>query len=160
MSDQSLRGLLIAILIVSGASLTMSVTQVALTLRGMTHRATSLPARYSPQQLAKIAASVTEPYNRGDADAIYNRLDDAIKLQLGHDKVIASVARLKSLWGNVDSATYESFRELPTDGGSPSYQLNYSVRLSGRDVSSGTLQINVLDKPDGPSLLGFLLISR
>lgn len=162
MSDQSSRGLLIAILIVSVASLAASFTQLGLTLRGVAPHAaaSSLPSRYSEQELNRIAARITEPYNRDDADAIYATLDDVAKNQTPREKVAVGLAKLRSMLGNIDSATYVGFQEQPQVGTLPVYQLNYSAKLSGHDLPNGTLQIRVIDRPSGPSILGFLLFSQ
>src|SRR5262249_30169503 len=117
MSDSS-RGLLIAILIVSLASLAASFFQIGLTLRGgLNHAAASgLPSRYTEPELNRIAASVTDPYNRDDVDGIYKTFDDVAKNQVPRQKVADTVAKLKSMLGDIDSATYEGFKELPHEG--------------------------------------------
>jgi hypothetical protein len=162
MSDESSRGLLIAILIVGVASLLASSIQIGLTLRGGTpHAAASnLPSRYSEDELRKLAASLTEPYNRDDVDAIYKTFDDVAKNQVSRQKVADTLAKLRSMFGNIDSATYEGFKELSQEGGLPVYQLNYSVRLAGPDLPNGTMQINVIDRQSGPSILGFFVSAR
>jgi hypothetical protein len=147
---------------VSSASLLLSAVQLDVALKGSALRAnaSSLPARYTEEELKKIAATVTEPYNRDDVDAIYKSLDDVVKNQLTRQKVADTVQKLKGMLGTVDSLTYEGFKELPHENSLPVYQLNYSVKLSGAQLPVGTMQINVLDRPSGPSLVGFFIFAR
>jgi len=162
MSAQPSRGLLIAILIVSVASLLLSATQLGITLRSSASNpsTSTLPSRYSDEELRRIASSVTEPYNRDDIDGLYKTFDDVAKNQITRQKVADTVATLKSLVGNVDSATYEGFKALPHEGTLPVYQLNYSVKLSKSTLPNGTMQINVLDRSSGPGLVGFYVYGK
>jgi hypothetical protein len=153
---------LIAILIVSVASLLLSATQLGLALRGTgsSASASSLPSRYSDEELRRIATSVTDPYNRDDIDSIYNAFDEVARNQVPRQKIADSVATLRKMLGNVDSVTYVGFKALPHEGTLPLYQLNYSVKLSGGTLPNGTMQINVIDRPAGPGIVGFIIYGK
>jgi hypothetical protein len=121
---------------------------------------TSLPPKYTDAVLAQLATRVTEPYNRGDDDALYNAMDDYLKNQMSHEKFIGDVAKMKQLVGNVASASYAGFEKLNTENGIQLYRLTYSVKLSGANVPAGTMQISVLDLPSRPGIVGFFVNGR
>jgi hypothetical protein len=165
MSNGSSRGLLIAILVVVVANLTVTGLQTGILLRqppqpAAAAHAGGLPAQYTDALLAEVAERVTGPYNRGDVDALYAALDDYAKNQVTRDKVAQTVAQLKELLGNVDSATYAGFQKLPSDAGIQLYQLNYGVKLSGGKMPLGSMQINVLDRGGRPGIVGFFIYGR
>src|SRR5882762_4472134 len=73
MNDSSSRGLLIAILIVVGLNLAVTLVQTALVLRSTSvisgtavGAARALPEKYTDGALAKIADRVVVPYNKQD----------------------------------------------------------------------------------------------
>ncbi|MFZ0008375.1 MAG: hypothetical protein WAK94_09085 [Steroidobacteraceae bacterium] len=167
MSNGSSRGLLIAVLVVAVANLLVAGLAIAILLRQPPHsaaasapQAAALPAEYTDAVLAQTAERVTGPYDRGDVDGLYDALDDYAKNQVTRDKVAQTVAQLKQLVGSVDSAAYAGFQELPSEGGAQLYQLNYDVKLSGGKMSSGSMQINVLDRGGRPGIVGFFIYGR
>jgi hypothetical protein len=40
------------------------------------------------------------------------------------------------------------------------YQLNYVVRLSGKDLQTGVMTVNVVDRESGPGIVGFFINGR
>src|SRR5271165_7515356 len=136
MANDSYKGLLIAILAISAANLLVSSLQTGMSLRQTSQNANSappaaLPSKYTDALLAQLATRFTEPYNRGDIDAVYGALDDFAKNQISRSKVAEQMTKLKDLVGSVDSASYAGFQKLPGDNGMQLYKLTYSVKLSG-----------------------------
>ena len=82
MGTESSRGLLVAILIVSVVNLLVAAVQVGLMLWQPTKASPTLPKQFTDAELSNIAHRVTEPYNRGDMDALYKAFDDLAKNQL------------------------------------------------------------------------------
>lgn len=162
MPNESSKGLLIAILVISGANLLVAAVQTGILLRPSGQRTsavatTALPSKYTDAVLAQIAASVTGPYNRGDTEALYNALDEFAKGQVTRSRFEEQMAKLKQLVGNVGSASYNGFQQLPTDGGVQAYKLTYTVTLSGGQMPSGIMYITVLDHPSKPGIVGFFI---
>jgi hypothetical protein len=158
------KSLLIAILALSAANLLVSAVQTGIMLRQPTQgpsatSRTSLPSQYTDAVLTQLAGRVTEPYNRGDNEALYNALDDVAKNQISREKLVDQVTKLKELLGTVSSVSYAGFETLPSEGGMQLYRLNYSVKLSGK-VPSGVMQITVLDRPSRPGIVGFFVYGR
>jgi hypothetical protein len=87
-------------------------------------------------------------------------LDTLAKNQVSQEKMADQIKKLKSLVGNVESASYSGFKELPNEGGLKLFQLNYGVKLSGGQVPFGSMQINVVDRPGGPGIVGFFIFGR
>ena len=163
MANDSSKGLLIAILVISAANLLLASLQTGISLRqpsqyaNSTAPAVALPSRYTDALLAQIATRITEPYNRGDVDAVYGTLDDLTKNQLPRSKLAEQMTNLKSLVGNVDSASYVGFQKPPTEDGIQLYKLTYSVRLSGGKLPAGVMLITVVDRPSQPGIVGFFI---
>lgn len=154
----SSRGLLIAVLIVSAANLLLTGIQTGLILRQpAAHNSAALPKAFTEAELAKIARRVTEPYNRGDIDALYDVLDDVAKNQIPRQRLAEQIAQINGLVGKVDSAAYVGFQKLPNQGGLEIYQLNYVVKLSGGRFQSGGMIVNVIDRPQAPGIVGFFI---
>src|SRR5882672_639487 len=122
MATGSSRGMLIAILVVSIANLLVGALQTGLMLKQSTSIARTesrgaLPAKFDETALAKIAGRVTEPYNRGDLEALYNVLDDVAKLQVTCAAFDVQVKSMVDVIGKVESTAYVSARPLPNEGG-------------------------------------------
>jgi hypothetical protein len=162
MANDTSKGLLIAILVISAANLLVSALQSGMLLRQPSQNMNSaapaaLPSKYTEALLTQIARRVTEPYNRGDNDALYGALDDFAKNQVTRNKLAEQVAMLKELVGNVDFASYAGFQKLPSDSGMQLYKLTYSVKLSGGKLPAGVMLITVLDRPSQPGIVGFFI---
>jgi hypothetical protein len=98
MTDNSSRGLLIAILIVVGLNLAATLVQTGLLLRSASAiPATAagidktLPAKYTDAELAKIADRVVVPYNKQDMEAVYAAFDEIAKNEIPRDKFDAQL---------------------------------------------------------------------
>jgi hypothetical protein len=160
MALDSSKGLLIAILVISAGNLLVSSLQTGMLLRQPiqnTNSPAALPSKYTDAVLAQIATRITEPYNRGDIDALYGALDDLAKNQLPRNKLAEQIAKLKELVGNVDSASYAGFQKLPSDNGLQVYKLTYSVKLSGGKLPAGVMLVTVLDHSSQPGIVGFFI---
>ena len=160
MANESSKGLLITILLLSAANLLVSALQTATLLRQSSQNSAApatLPSKYTDALLAQIATRVMEPYNRGDIDAVYNMMDDLAKNQLPRSKLAEQLTKLRELIGNVDSASYAGFQKLPSDNGIQLYKLTYSVKLSGGKVPAGVMLITVVDHPSQPGIVGFFI---
>jgi biotin operon repressor len=166
MSENSSRPLLISILVIAVANLVASAMQIGLSIQGQkaggtTTTVESLPASYTESEIALIARKVTEPFNRGDLDGLYANLDDLAKNQLSMDQLKEQIGKLRALVGtSVQSASYSGFHILQNDGGLKLIQLDYVVKLSGAQVSSGIMQIKVIDRPSGAGIVGFFINGR
>jgi hypothetical protein len=160
-TTNSTRGLLVAVLIVSSASLLLTAVQLGMTLvRPATTQSdeqqASLPSRYDEAELARISDIFVEPYNRNDVDALYEILDPVAKSQVPRSKLVETIGKLRPTLGKIESSSYVSFRNISSQG-LEMIQLNYVVSLSGGQITSGTLQINIIDRKSGPGIVGFLL---
>lgn len=164
MGTESSRGLLVAILIVSGMNLLVAAVQVGLMLRQPTKAASeaspTLPKQFTDAELSNIAHRVTEPYNRGDMDALYDAFDDLAKNQLPRSKLEEQLGQVAGLVGKVDSAAYSGFQKLPSQGGLDMYQLNYVVKLSGGRFNSGVMTVSVVDRTQTIGIVGFFINGR
>lgn len=162
MANESSKGLLIAILVITGANLLVAAVQTGILLRPSGQKADAvttavLPSKYTDAVLTQIATSVTGPYNRGDSEAMYDALDEFAKGQVPRSRFDDQMAKLKKLVGNVDSASYTGFQQLPSDGGVQAYKLTYTVALSGGQTPSGIMYITILDHPSKPGIVGFFI---
>jgi hypothetical protein len=108
MTDNSSRGLLIAILIVVGLNLAATLVQTGLLLRSASAiPATAagidktLPAKYTDAELAKIADRVVVPYNKQDMEAVYAAFDEIAKNEIPRDKFDAQLGQLWILVGHL-----------------------------------------------------------
>jgi hypothetical protein len=168
MTDNPSRGILIAILAVAVLNLAGTGVQIALALRSpsATHIAASdatqaLPKRYTSTALAEIANRVVVPYNLQDPEAFYNVFDDIAKNQIPRVKFDKQLAQLASLVGKVESASFSgSQKQQQSQGQLDMYQLNYVVRLSGKDLQTGVMTVNVVDRESGPGIVGFFINGR
>jgi hypothetical protein len=116
----------------------------------------SLPARYDEAELARISDAFVEPYNRNDIDALYEILDPVAKSQIPLSKLEETIGKLRPTIGKVESSSYMNFQNVSAQG-LEMIQLNYAVSLSGAQLTSGTLQINIVDRKSGPAIVGFFL---
>jgi hypothetical protein len=167
MLENSPRGLLIAILAVVSLNLIATLVQTGLLLRpssgapiAAADSEKSLPAKYTDTMLARIADRVVVPYNNQDIDALYSTFDEIAKSQMPRDKFDRQLAQLFNLVGKVESSSFSGSQKQQSQGRLDMYQLNYVVRLSGANVSTGTMTINVLDRESGPGIVGFFINGR
>ena len=167
MTDNPSRGILIAILAVAILNLVGTGMQIALTLRSpsATHIAASdatqaLPKRYTSTALTEIANRVVVPYNLQDPDAFYKVFDDIARNQIPRDKFDKQLAELASLVGKVESVSFSGSQKQQSQGQLDMYQLNYVVRLSGKNLQNGVMTINVVDRESGPGIVGFFINAR
>jgi hypothetical protein len=116
----------------------------------------SLPDRYDEAELARISDTFVKPYNSNDVDALYEVLDPVAKTQVPRSKVEETIGKLRPTLGEIESSSYVSFQNISSQG-VEIIQLNYAVSLSGGTFTSGTLQINIIDRKSGPGLVGFFL---
>lgn len=164
--QNSNRGILIAILAVVSLNLIVTSIQLGFELRptNSTPRTETanetLPASYSPALLHQIAQRVIVPYNKGDGDALYAQLDSVTKNELPLKKFMRQFRRLKTLIGNVQSASFSGFQTKQSQGSLTIYQLHYVVKLSDSTLPSGVMTINVLDRSTGPGILGFFIYGK
>jgi hypothetical protein len=162
MAIESSRGVLIAILVLSIGNLVVGVVQTGLLLKqsatvARLESGDRLPAKFDAAALAKIASRVTEPYNRGDLDALYNVLDDVARAQVSRAQFDSQVKSMVEVIGKVDSAAYVSARSLPHQGGPDAYELKYVVKLSGTRFSSGEMTVNIFDRTPQAGIFGFFI---
>ena len=164
MNDSSSRGLLIAILIVVGLNLAVTLVQTALVLRSTSviagtaaGAARALPEKYTDAALAKIADRVVVPYNKQDLDTLYGAFDEIAKNQIPRDKFDAQLAKLWTLVGKVESSSFVGSQRQQSQGRLDMYQLNYVVRLSGGGLPTGTMTITVVDRESGAGIVGFFI---
>ena len=148
---------LIAILVVSVANLLVGVLQTGLMLKQPPATATEssfeLPAKYDAVVLAKVARRITEPFNRGDLDGLYNAFDEAAKLQMSRETFEVQVKAL-DLFGKVEAASYETARKVQNEWGN-TYELKYIVKLSGGRFNSGQMTVIVIDRASDLGIWGF-----
>jgi hypothetical protein len=163
-SDATVRNLLIAILAVSAANLVVSMVQTTIALTrpappGSIDAAgnAELPSKFSPDELQRLAARVTEPYNRNDLDAVYAEFDELTKVQVSREKFREQMGSVSEVVGRVDSFAFAGWQKIPNQGGLPQYQLNYLVRLSGGRFSGGAMSINVVDRGESVGVIGFFI---
>lgn len=162
MATESSRGMLIAILVVSAANLLVGALQTGLLLNQRpaataTVSSNGLPARFDAAAVAKVARRVTEPYNRGDVDAVYNAFDDVAKMQMPRAQFDAQIKAMVDLIGKVDSTAYEGAQKLANEGGMDAYQLKYVVKLSGGRFNSGEMIVNVIDRTSELGIYAFVI---
>jgi hypothetical protein len=167
MLDNSSRGLLLAILVVTSLNLAATLVQTGLLLRSPSGAPMAaadaekvLPAKYTDAMLAQIADRVVRPYNNQDIDALYSTFDEIAKNQMPRDKFDKQLAQLFGLVGKVESSSFSGSQKQQSQGRLDMYQLNYVVRLSGASVSSGTMTINVVDRDSRPGIVGFFINGR
>ncbi|HZZ16838.1 MAG TPA: hypothetical protein VFE08_12850 [Candidatus Sulfotelmatobacter sp.] len=167
MSNDSYRGLLIAILAVGVLNLIATGVQTGLLIRAPSPSATvaadtrqSLPKQYTDAVLAAIAKRVTVPYNDGNVEALYNTFDDVAKAQIRRETFEKQLDQLGKLVGKVESASFIGSQKQQNQGNIDTYKLNYVVRLSNAAFQSGTMTINVLDRESGPAIVGFFINGR
>jgi hypothetical protein len=161
MTTNSSRGLLVAVLVISSASLLLTAVQLGMSIKGpsatqSSEQQASLPSRYDEAELARISDIFVEPYNRNDVDALYEMLDPVAKSQIPRSKLAETIGKLRPTLGRIESSTYVNFRDISSQG-LEMIQLNYVVGLSGEQITSGTLQINIIDRKSGPGVVGFFL---
>ena len=163
MTDNSSRGLLIAILIVVGLNLAATLVQTGLLLRSTSAIPgaaagvdRTLPAKYTDAELAEIADRVVVLYNKQDMEALYGAFDEIAKNQIPRDKFDAQLAQLWTLVGKVESSSFVGSQRQQSQGRLDMYQLNYVVRLGGK-LPTGTMTITVVDRDSGPGIVGFFI---
>ncbi len=162
MTDNSSRGLLIAVLVIVGLNLAATLVQTGLLLRSAIPATTAgadrtLPAKYTDAELAKIADRVVAPYNKQDMEALYAAFDEMAKNQIPQEKFDAQLAQLWTLVGKVESSSFVGSQRQQSQGRLDIYQLNYVVRLSGGKLPTGTMTITVVDRDSGAGIVGFFI---
>jgi hypothetical protein len=162
MTDNSSRGLLIAVLIVVGLNLAATLLQTGLLLRSAIPATTAgvdstLPAKYTDAELAKIADRVVVPYNKQDMEALYAAFDEMAKNQIPQEKFDSQLTQLWTLVGKVESSSFIGSQRQQSQGRLDMYQLNYVVRLSGGKLPTGTMTITVVDRDSGAGIVGFFI---
>ena len=162
MATESSRGVLIAILVVSIANLLVGALQTGLLLNQRaattaTESSNQLTAKFDAAVVAKVARRITEPYNRGDVDALYNAFDDIAKVQMPRAQFDAQIKSMVELIGKVDSTAYEGAQKLANEGGLDAYQLKYVVKLSGGRFNTGEMTVNVFDHTSDLGIYAFFI---
>jgi hypothetical protein len=164
MTENSPRGLLIAILVVVGLNLAATLLQTGLLLRSTsaipataTGADKTLPEKYTDAALVKIADRVVVPYNKQDIDALYAAFDEMAQNQIPRDKFDTQLTQLWALVGRVESSSFVGSQRQQSQGRLDMYQLNYVVRLSGGKLPTGTMTITVVDRDSGPGIVGFFI---
>jgi hypothetical protein len=133
----------------------MTLKRPAAAAQGSGQKA-ALPSRYDEAELARISDSFVKPYNRNDIDALYEVLDPVAKSQIPRSKLVETIGKLRPTLGQIESSSYMSFQNISAQG-LEMIQLTYAVSLSGDQITSGTLQINVIDRKSSPGIVGFFL---
>src|SRR5215813_7349775 len=103
-----------------------------------------LPAKYDAAALAKVARRITEPFNRGDVNGLYNAFDEAAQLQMSRETFEAQVKAL-DMFGKVEAAAYQTARKVQSEWGN-TYELKYIVKLTGGRFNSGQMTVTVIDR--------------
>jgi hypothetical protein len=158
--DRGTQGLAIAALVVACLSLVVSlmIGGFLLLKTNSEHAAdSSLPQYLSEKRLAGIAESIVGPFNAGDFDALYSVFDPAVRAQLSADTLKKQLDSLRPSIGKVETASYTGWQKIPSSGTLPMYQLQYSLKLSGGNYSSGTMSVKVMDHGDHEGVIFFFV---
>ncbi len=159
------RGLLVAILVVAVLNLVLAAVQTGIALRtppvvAAESGETSTARRWSPAETDALAARVIEPFNRGDLNALYELFDPLARNQFSREDFEKQFKPLSELIGQIDSASFAGSQTLQNQGSLDVYQLNYVVRLSGGQVPTGAMNINVVDRDGQLGIVGVFINGR
>ena len=168
MSEDSVntsRGLLVAILVVALLNLVLAAVQTGIALRSPAGTAAesreAVPARrWSPAETDALAARVTEPFNRGDLDALYESFDPLARNQFSREDFEKQFRPLSEIVGQIESASFAGSQVLQNQGSLDVHQLNYVVRLGGGQFATGAMNINVVERDGQLGIVGVFVNGR
>jgi hypothetical protein len=108
-------------------------------------------------QAEKIADTVIPVYNTKDSSALFDLFDPLAQIQFTKEDLATQIEKLSVLMGQIDSSAYSHATIAGNNDGRTYYTLHYKVRLTGGQIPTGEMTLNVVKNGTGLILYGFFI---
>jgi TonB family protein len=117
--------------------------------------AIGLPASFSDTAITGLGDRILQPYTRGDADALYQDLDETAKRSISLTDIQKQFAAYSSQFGTMVYVQYAGLLRVKTVDEAPHYQLKYFVECGNCMHGAATMMITAVDRPVRPGISSF-----
>jgi TonB family protein len=117
--------------------------------------AIGLPASFSDKAINGLGDRILQPYERSDANALYQDLDETVKSNMSAIDIQNQFAEYTSRFGDLPHFQYLGLMGVKNTEGISHYKLMYLVECTKCHHGAATLIITALDRPDRPGISSF-----
>jgi TonB family protein len=114
-----------------------------------------LPASFSDTAVTGLGDRILQPYARGDADALYQDLDETAKRIISLKDIQAQFAAYTRQFGTMAYVQYAGLLRVKDIDGVPHYELKYFVECGKCMHGAATMMITAVDRPGRPGINSF-----
>ncbi len=114
-----------------------------------------LPASFSDAAVTGLGERILQPYARGDADALYQDLDDTAKRTISLKDIQNQFAAYTSQFGTMVYVQYAGLLRVEAVDGISHYELKYFVECGKCMHGAATMMITAVDRPGRPGIQRF-----
>jgi hypothetical protein len=117
----------------------------------------SLPDYLTSSEIENLKDKILALYNNRDIEGLYEEMDPAVRVQITLEDFQETFLRIYDLAGGIGDAAYVSFEKTPSKGQQTTYVLNFTVRVTDSEFSTGEMKISIYDRGDHYGFVGFFL---
>ncbi len=102
--------------------------------------------------------SFKEYYNKKDYKALYEWVDESVRMEYSKERMVQTIEMLHSNVGSIESGVFNHFELMPAGNGTKAFVLFYTIKTT-RGIAS--LKINIMQS--GSELyknMGFTIVSK
>jgi TonB family protein len=117
--------------------------------------AIGLPASFSDAAVTGLGDRILQPYNRGDADALFQDLDESAKRTNSLKEIQRQLEAYTRQFGTMTYGQYLGLLRVKDVDGIPHYELKYLLECGKCMHGAATLMITAVDRPGRPGISSF-----
>ena len=117
--------------------------------------ATGLPASFSDGIIDNLGRRILQPYTLGDANALYQDLDETAKGTTSPSNIQRRFANYALQFGAMRYGEYKGLKGVKNVGGVNQYELIYRMHAAVPRSGSATLFVTAMDRQPRPGIISF-----
>jgi TonB family protein len=114
-----------------------------------------LSAAFTDDFIAKIGVHLIDLCNRGDADGLFDELDEAGKRRTPRADIEKQLRVYNGLYGLIAASRFEGVLRDTTEAGTKLHEFAYALDLDRSGAENILLSVTVAEHPEGPRLRSF-----
>ena len=140
------------------ASLTAKPVRMRLLLERMNFKlkgGSGMPSSFSDWAVDNLGFRILQPFSRGDANALFQEIDDTTKTSITLAKIQERITRYTRQYGAMSYVSYKGLLSVKTVSGVPQYRLWYLVRATAPGSGAAALIVTAVDRRPLPGITDF-----
>jgi TonB family protein len=114
-----------------------------------------LSAAFTDDFIARLGVHLIDLCNRGDADSLFDELDEAGKRRTPPMDIKQQLRLYNGLYGLIAASRFEGVLRDTTEAGIKLHEFAYALDLDRRGAENVLLAVTVAEHPEGPRLRSF-----